>query len=201
MVADIRAAIEATGCMPGADVMVSATHTHAGPDLDTGPGQTKGARTATLRFALPGLSPRRGGQLDGVRRSRTWRRRCWPGPRQPVSGVGRGTTQRATSAPQRLSVLTARREGELGGMVLVHPCHGTVLGPNNLAVSRATSSGPALRRSRPGRGRTAAAPGRRARRATSALGAAGGRGPRARPNVWALSSPPPLRTPPAGLSR
>ncbi len=33
LVVDVRAAIEATGCLAGGNVMVSATHTHAGPDL------------------------------------------------------------------------------------------------------------------------------------------------------------------------
>ena len=34
--AGVRAAIDATGCIPGRDVMVGATHTHAGPDSVVG---------------------------------------------------------------------------------------------------------------------------------------------------------------------
>jgi neutral ceramidase len=132
LVADIRAAIEASGCMAGADVMVSATHTHAGPDLDTDWADEKGSyrdAQAHYRAFLPDAvaSSMVCAAQDLAPSELEW-------AEAPVSGVG-GGRRAGTSEPQRLTVLTARRDGDLAGMVLVHPCHGTVLGPNNLAVS------------------------------------------------------------------
>jgi hypothetical protein len=132
LVADIREAIEATGCMAGADVMVSATHTHAGPDLDVEWADEKGSHRdaqAHYRAFLPDAvaSSMVCAVQDLAPSEMAW-------AEAPVSGVG-GGRRAGTSEPQRLTVLTARRDGDLAGMVLVHPCHGTVLGPNNLAVS------------------------------------------------------------------
>jgi hypothetical protein len=132
LVADVRAAIDAAGCMAGEDVMVSATHTHAGPDLNGDWEDEKGSyRDAQARYraflphavatsmvcAVQDLAPSELAWAEGA-----------------VYGVG-AARRAGTSGPQRLSVVTARRDGRLAGMVLVHPCHGTVLGPSNLAVS------------------------------------------------------------------
>jgi hypothetical protein len=118
--------------MAGADVMVSATHTHAGPDLDQDWDDKRGSyRDAQARYraflphavassmvcATEDLAPSELAWAEG-----------------PVYGVG-GGRRRTSSGPQRLSVVTAQRHGRLAGMVIVHPCHGTVLGPDNLAVS------------------------------------------------------------------
>lgn len=132
LVADVRAAVEATGCLPGRDVMVSATHTHAGPDLyrdwdddDLGPRDARAtyrgflplAVASSLVSAVQDLSPA----------ALAW-------AEEAVDGVA--ADRRSTSArPQRLSVLSATFDGRLKGLVVIFPCHGTVLGPSNLAVS------------------------------------------------------------------
>ena len=121
----MRAAVEATGCLAGTDVMVSATHTHAGPDLNADWEDDHGSyRDAKARYraflphavasslvaAVEDLSP---AVLDWAE--------------EPVYGVGAG--RRATSdRPQRLSVLRATGDGRTKGLVIIYPCHGTVLG-------------------------------------------------------------------------
>jgi hypothetical protein len=132
LVADVRAAVEATGCLVGGDVMVSATHTHAGPDFNAAWEDEKGsyadaqaayraflpyAVASSMVLAVEDLAP---SELDWAQ--------------EAVYGVG--TARRSpTDRPQRLSVLRATQEGRLRGMVIIYPCHGTVLGPSNLALS------------------------------------------------------------------
>ena len=132
LVADVRAAVESAGCLAGANVMVSATHTHAGPDLngdwddDQGShGDAKARYRAFLPYAVASSVVL--AEQDLAPSVLAW-------AEEPVSGVGAGR-RAATDRPQRLSVVTATRDGRLTGMVVVHPCHGTVLGPGNLAVS------------------------------------------------------------------
>ncbi len=132
LVADVRAAVEATGALAGDDVMVSATHTHAGPDLERAWEDEKGSyRQAQARYRafLPYAvaSSLVSAVEDLAPSSLAW-------AEEAVYGVGAGR-RGADARPQRLSVVTARREGELRGMVIVYPCHGTVMGPGNLAVS------------------------------------------------------------------
>ncbi len=132
LVAEVRAAVEASGGLAGGDVMVSATHTHAGPDLDRTWDDEKGSyREAQARYRafLPyAVASSLVCAVEDLAPSTL----AWA--EEPVYGVGAGR-RAADARPQRLSVVTARREGELRGMVIVYPCHGTVLGPNNLAVS------------------------------------------------------------------
>ncbi len=132
LVAEVRAAVEASGGLAGGNVMVSATHTHAGPDLDRTWDDEKGSyREAQARYRafLPyAVASSLVCAVEDLAPSTL----AWA--EEPVYGVGAGR-HAADARPQRLSVVTARREGELRGMVIVYPCHGTVLGPNNLAVS------------------------------------------------------------------
>ena len=187
LVADVRAAVEATGALAGDDVMVSATHTHAGPDLERAWEDEKGSyRQAQARYRafLPYAvaSSLVSAVEDLAPSSLAW-------AEEAVYGVGAGR-RGADARPQRLSVVTARREGELRGMVIVYPCHGTVMGPGNLAVS-GDVIGAGVEALEAGTG----APGRCA----WAQGAAGDistratrrERARARRNVWARSSPPP----------
>jgi hypothetical protein len=128
----MRAAIEATGCVAGGDVMVSATHTHAGPDLDRAWDDEKGSyRDAQARYRafLPHAVA---SSVVCAVEDLTSSALAWA--EEPVYGVGTGR-RAADARPQRLSLVTALREGELRGIVMVYPCHGTVLGPSNLAVS------------------------------------------------------------------
>jgi hypothetical protein len=132
LVVDVRAAIEATGCVAGDNVMVSATHTHAGPDLNRGWADEKGsygdAQVRYRAFLPHAVASSMVCAVEDLTPSVL----AWA--EEPVYGVG-GGRRTGDARPQRLSVLTASWEGELRGMVIVHPCHGTVLGPNNLAVS------------------------------------------------------------------
>jgi hypothetical protein len=132
LVADVREAVAATAGLAGDDVMVGATHTHAGPDLsrdwDLEGESRRGARdryrsylphatASAVVAAVEDLSPSSLSWAEGS-----------------ISAVGidrRG----GTVVPQRLAVLRATAHDQLKGMVIVHPCHGTVLGPDNLAVS------------------------------------------------------------------
>ena len=132
LVEDVRAAVDATGCLAGGDVMVSATHTHAGPDLyrdwdddDLGHRDARAiyrgflplAVASSLVSAVEDLSPA----------ALAW---------AEVAVDGVATDRRSTTArSQKLSVLSATADGRLKGLVVVFPCHGTVLGPSNLAVS------------------------------------------------------------------
>jgi neutral ceramidase len=132
LVADVRAAVEATGCVAGANVMVSATHTHAGPDLngdwDDEKGSYRDAQAQYRAFLPHAVASSMVCAVEDLAPSVL----AWA--EEPVYGVGAG--RRATTAgAQRASVITARRDGRLAAVVIVHPCHGTVLGPNNLAVS------------------------------------------------------------------
>jgi len=132
LVADVRAAVEATGCLAGRDVMVSATHTHAGPDLyrdwDDDDLGHRDAR-ATYRGFLPLAVA---SSLVSAVQDLSPAALAWA--EEAVDGVA--TDRRsATSRPQRLSVLSATFDGRLKGLVVIFPCHGTVLGPSNLAVS------------------------------------------------------------------
>ena len=173
LVAEVRAAVEASGGLAGGDVMVSATHTHAGPDLDRTWDDEKGSyREAQARYRafLPyAVASSLVCAVEDLAPSTL----AWA--EEPVYGVGAGR-RAADARPQRLSVVTARREGELRGMVIVYPCHGTVLGATTWPCP-ATSSAPASRPSRPARAPRAGAPGRKERPATSAPGAPGGQGP------------------------
>ena len=132
LVADIRAAVEATGPLAGRDLLVSATHTHAGPDLyrdwdddDLGHRDARAvyrgflplAVASSLVSAVQDLSPA----------ALAW-------TEEAVDGVA-ADRRSATARPQRLSVLSATADGHLKGLVVIFPCHGTVLGPSNLAVS------------------------------------------------------------------
>jgi neutral ceramidase len=132
LVAEVRAAIDATGCMPGQDVMVGSTHTHAGPDLSGDWGCNGAYRDAQERYtrflphaiasavvpAVVDLEPCSVGWAESA-----------------LSGVGSGRREENGLRPQKLGALKATVGDRLKGMVIVYPCHGTVLGPENLAIS------------------------------------------------------------------
>lgn len=131
-VADVRAAVEATGCLAGHDVMVSATHTHAGPELygdwGTNEGRDSGAQAhyrGFLPYAVATAVVAAVQDLSAA--SLSW---------ADSTVLGVGASRRANGEqPPRLGVLEATVDGRLKGMVIVYPCHGTVMGPDNLAVS------------------------------------------------------------------
>lgn len=132
LVAEVRGAIDATGCMPGQAVMVGSTHTHAGPDLSADWGCNGAYREAQERYneflphaiasavvsAVVDLEPCSVGWAESA-----------------ISGVGSGRREESGQRPQRLGALKAMAGDRLKGMVIVYPCHGTVLGPENLAIS------------------------------------------------------------------
>ena len=132
LVANVREAIGATACLPGDDVLVGATHTHAGPDLSRHwdlDGQSHHGAQERYRSFLPHAiaSAVVAAVEDLSPSSLTW-------AEGSISGVG--TDRRgSTDLPQKLGVLRAIADDQLKGMVIIHPCHGTVLGPDNLAVS------------------------------------------------------------------
>ena len=128
----VRAAVEATGSVDGANVMVGATHTHAGPDVDrswAGGEEPYPEAQARYRGFLPHAvaSSLVAAVADLSPVSLAW----GEGPVQGVGADRRGGAGR----PQQLSLLKAVTGERVKGMRIVYGCHGTVLGPNNLAVS------------------------------------------------------------------
>lgn len=144
LVADVRSAVAGTGCVDGENVMVGATHTHAGPDLsrewsddeDDHGDEQRGAgkhghpeaQAAYRRFLPHAVASSVVAAVTGlVPSTLSW-------GEEALSEVGTGRRD-GTSRPQRLGVLTATAGGRTRGMRVVFPCHATVLGPSNLAVS------------------------------------------------------------------
>ena len=132
LVAEIRAAVNATGCLDGQDVMVSATHTHAGPDLscewaDGGHAHAE-AKAAYRNFLAHAVASSLVAAVSELApASLAW---------GEEAVYGAGASRRAGGAgPQRLGALTATDGARLRGMRVIYPCHGTVLGPDNLSVS------------------------------------------------------------------
>ena len=131
--ADVRAAIDATGCIPGRDVMVGATHTHAGPDLwrDWNDGTAAGAasRQSYAQFLPHAIaSAVVAAVMDLEPGSVKW-------GETNLSGVGAGRRASDEQQPPRLGSLVAMAGDQVKAVVVVYPCHGTVLGPDNLSVS------------------------------------------------------------------
>ena len=132
-VADVRSAINATGSMTGQDVMVSATHTHAGPDLwrdwsgDLAGGL--GLRESYARFLPHAVaSAVATAVMDLEACSLRW-------GETTLRGVGAGRRAGDEQPPLRLGSLMAMAADQVKAAVVVYPCHGTVLGPENLSVS------------------------------------------------------------------
>ena len=132
LVGEIRAAVSATGCLDGQNVIVSATHTHAGPDLDSewadGTRSHLEAKTSYCNFLVYAIASSLVAAVsDLAPASLAW-------GEEAVYGVG--SSRRGGGAdPQRLGALTATDGARLRGMRVIYPCHGTVLGPDNLSVS------------------------------------------------------------------
>lgn len=132
LVADIRTAVSATGCLDGQDVMVSATHTHAGPDLNCewAEGATEHAEAkAAYRNFLPHAiaSSLVAAVSDLAPASLSW-------GKEAVYGVA-ASRRGGAGGPQKLGALIATQGARARGMRVIYPCHGTVLGPDNLLVS------------------------------------------------------------------
>jgi hypothetical protein len=115
LVADVRAELS------GETVVVSATHTHAGPDLGAAPDGYREwlphAVAGALRAAAQDLSPVRlhwaEDAVTGVAANRR-------DPERPVPPLG---------------LLAATSPTGSRTTMVVYPCHATVLGPGNLEVS------------------------------------------------------------------
>ena len=52
-----------------------------------------------------------------------------------LSGVGAGRRASDEQRPPRLGSMVATADDQVKAVVVVYPCHGTVLGPDNLSVS------------------------------------------------------------------
>lgn len=132
LVGEIRAAVDATGCLDGQDVMVSATHTHAGPDLSCewaeGARAHREAQAAYRNFLAHAVASSLVAAVSELTPA------CLAWGTEAVYGAG-ASRRSGGAGPQRLGALSATDGARLRGMRVIYPCHGTVLGPDNLAVS------------------------------------------------------------------
>ncbi len=130
LVAAVRAAVEATGCLDAGNVMVGATHTHAGPDVygEWGTGGRPEAVEAYREYLPHAIATSLVGAVSDLEPATL----AWG--EVDVQGVG-ASRRAGGTAPLRLGALVATGKGGLRGMRVVYPCHGTVLGPDNLTVN------------------------------------------------------------------
>jgi neutral ceramidase len=129
----VRAAVEARGCLDGASLMVSATHTHAGPDVEqvwAEDGRRYEEARAAYRSVLPQLVA---SSVVSAVTALSEAEVAWG--EGEVVGVGAPRREASRAEPQRLSVLTVSSAARLVGLRMIYACHGTVLGPSNLEVS------------------------------------------------------------------
>ncbi|GAA4443051.1 hypothetical protein [Phytohabitans houttuyneae] len=123
---DLAAAV--AGLLPGTDVWVSATHTHAGPETSCLP--TSPSTPPRWLAAIPPVAASAVRAAVAAERDVTLRLH-----RQRLGGVG---GQRSGARPRRtvpIDVLRFDLPDRLAGLVVVLPVHPTVLAADNLLVS------------------------------------------------------------------
>jgi len=139
LVGEIRRRVQAQGIMPGGNVMLTATHTHAGPMISclSRMGTADPEYVERLAGEVTRLIIEAAGRLSPVRVG-------W-GVGQAVIGINRrqfsngkviiGTNPQGPVDPD-VGVLVLRgQDGAPLAMLINHACHGTTMGPENCLVS------------------------------------------------------------------